>query len=119
MMLGIVDRIVGVAVGAGGALIMCWLVAGLLTSATWGSVATGIQNSGILSAMDHVMPPVPNIEAKVAGLFHDAGVPNIFADIVTPTLPQTVKPNKLGTTRRADSANRATSSRCSPAAAAV
>ncbi|MGC2176509.1 MAG: CvpA family protein [Acidimicrobiales bacterium] len=95
MMLGIVDRIVGVVVGAGGALIMCWLVAGLLTTASWGSVATGIQNSAILSAMDHVMPPVPNIEAKVEGLFHDAGVPNIFADIVTPTLPQTVKPNKL------------------------
>src|SRR5580658_4721848 len=64
MMLGIVDRIVGVVVGAGGALIMCWLVAGLLTTASWGSVATGIQNSAILSAMDHVMPPVPNIEAK-------------------------------------------------------
>jgi uncharacterized membrane protein required for colicin V production len=95
MMLGIVDRIVGVVVGAGGALIMCWLVAGLLTTASWGSVATGIQSSSILAAMDHVMPPVPTIEAKVESLFHEAGVPNIFADIVTPTLPPTVKPSKL------------------------
>jgi uncharacterized membrane protein required for colicin V production len=96
MMLGIVDRIAGVVVGAGGALIMCWLVAGLLTSTTWGSVATGIQKSSILASMDHVMPPVPNIEAKVQSLFHSAGVPNIFADVVTPTLPPTVKPDKLG-----------------------
>jgi uncharacterized membrane protein required for colicin V production len=96
MMLGIVDRIVGVVVGAGGALIMCWLVAGLLTSTTWGSVATGIQKSSILAGMDHVMPPVPNIEAKVQSLFHNAGVPNIFADVVTPTLPPTVKPDTLG-----------------------
>ncbi|HEV7958273.1 MAG TPA: CvpA family protein [Acidimicrobiales bacterium] len=95
IMLGMVDRIVGVVVGAGGALIMCWLVAGLLTNASWGSVASGIQNSSILAAMDHVMPPVPNIEAKVESLFHSAGVPNIFADVVTPTLPPTVKPNKL------------------------
>jgi uncharacterized membrane protein required for colicin V production len=95
MMLGIVDRIVGVVVGAGGALIMCWLVAGLLTSTTWGSVATGIQKSNILAGMDHVMPPVPNIEAKVQSLFHNAGVPNIFADVVTPTLPPTVKPGSL------------------------
>ncbi|MGA7835958.1 MAG: CvpA family protein [Acidimicrobiales bacterium] len=96
MMLGIVDRIVGVVVGAGGALVMCWLAAGLLTSTTWGSLSSGIEHSSILSAMDHVMPPVPNIEAKVQGLFHDAGVPNIFADVVTPTLPATVKPSKLG-----------------------
>jgi uncharacterized membrane protein required for colicin V production len=96
MMLGIVDRIVGVVVGAGGALIMCWLVAGLLTTTAWGSVASGIQKSSILAGMDHVMPPVPNVEAKVQSLFHDAGVPNIFADVVTPTLPPTVNPKKLG-----------------------
>jgi uncharacterized membrane protein required for colicin V production len=96
MMLGIVDRIVGIVVGAGGALVMCWLVAGLLTTTTWGSVATGIQKSSILAGMDHVMPPVPNIDAKVQSLFHDAGVPNIFADVVTPTLAPTVEPSKLG-----------------------
>jgi uncharacterized membrane protein required for colicin V production len=96
MMLGIVDRILGVVVGAGGALIMCWLAAGLLTSATWGSIASGIEQSSILSAMDHVMPPVPTIEARVQSLFHSAGVPNIFADVVTPTLPPTVAPSKLG-----------------------
>src|SRR3984885_14967120 len=62
MMLGIVDRIAGGVVGAGRALIIFWLVAGLLTSTTWGSVATGIQKSSILAGMDHVMPPVPNIE---------------------------------------------------------
>src|ERR1017187_2563 len=45
--LGIVDRFAGVVVGAGGALVGCWLVAGLLASATWGSVASGIQQSSI------------------------------------------------------------------------
>jgi uncharacterized membrane protein required for colicin V production len=96
MMLGIVDRVIGVVVGGGGALIMCWLVAGLLTTTAWGSVAAGIQSSSILSAMDHVMPPVPNIEGKVQSLFHDAGMPNIFADVVAPTLAPTVAPDKLG-----------------------
>lgn len=96
MMLGIVDRIAGVVVGAGGALIMCWLVAGLLVTTTWGSVASGIEKSSILAAMDHVMPPVPTVEGRVQSLFHDADIPNIFADVVTPTLPPTVKPSRLG-----------------------
>lgn len=94
-MLGPVDRIAGVVVGAVVALVLCWLVAGILSSATWGSVATQIQDSRILSAMDDVMPPVPSIDAKVAALFPGAEFPAIFDKLVQPTLRPYVQPDTL------------------------
>lgn len=95
--LGLVDRIAGVAIGVAGALVGCWLVAGLLGSTTWGSVASGIQRSSILSALDRVMPPVPSIEAKVQTLFRNADLPSVFATVIAPTLPAPyVSPKALG-----------------------
>jgi S1-C subfamily serine protease len=94
-MLGLIDRIAGIVVGALVALVMCWLVAGILSSVTWGSVASQIQQSTILSAMDSVMPPVPSIDAKVASLFPNAEFPSIFDKLVQPTLHAFVKPNDL------------------------
>jgi uncharacterized membrane protein required for colicin V production len=94
--LGLADSIAGVAVGSVGALVGCWLVAGVLGSITWGSVASGIQQSGILAAMDKVMPPVPSIEARVQTLFRNADFPTIFATVVAPTLPSNVNPKNLG-----------------------
>jgi uncharacterized membrane protein required for colicin V production len=95
--LGLVDRVAGVAIGVAGALVGCWLVAGLLGSTTWGSVASGIQRSSILSAMDRVMPPVPSIEAKVQTLFRNADLPSVFATVIAPTLPAPyVNPKALG-----------------------
>jgi S1-C subfamily serine protease len=94
--LGIVDSVGGVAIGALGALVGCWLVAGLLASTAWGSVASEIQNSKVLAAINKVMPPVPSIEAKMQSLFRNADFPSIFSSIVTPTLSVAVAPKDLG-----------------------
>jgi len=96
LLLGLVDRIVGVVIGVVTALIFCWLAAGLLATTTWGSIASGIQHSKILSTMDDVMPPVPSIVAKVEALFPKIGLPNVFARVVAPTLPTPVNPKDLG-----------------------
>ena len=95
LMLGLIDRIAGVAVGVAAALVLCWLLAGLLAGTPWASVDTAIQNSAILSALDHVMPPVPSIESRVQTLFRKAGVPAIFANVIAPTLPPPVNPKTL------------------------
>jgi S1-C subfamily serine protease len=95
LMLGLVDRIAGVAVSVAAALVFCWLVAGLLASAPAASLDSAIQNSAILSALDHVMPPVPSVESQIQFLFRKAGVPPIFADVIAPTLPQPVPPSAL------------------------
>lgn len=96
LLLGIVDRVAGAALGVVGALVICWLTAGLLVSATWGTVASGIQRPVILKTMDSVMPPVPAIEAKVETLFPNAHVPNVFANVVAPTLRRFLTPKELG-----------------------
>jgi len=93
---GVVDSAGGVVVGVVGTLVGCWLIAGLLASTAWGSLASEIQNSKVLDGINKVMPPVPSIEAKVQSLFRNADFPSIFASIVAPTLPVTVAPRKLG-----------------------
>ncbi|HVA53145.1 MAG TPA: CvpA family protein [Acidimicrobiales bacterium] len=93
---GKVDRLAGTLVGAAGALVGCWLAAGLLASTTWGSVASGIQQSSILSAMGRVMPPVPSLDAKVQSLFRNINFPNVFASVVAPSLGTYVNPKRLG-----------------------
>ncbi len=94
-MLGPIDRVAGVVVGGVVALVLCWLVAGILASVTWGSLASQIQDSSILSALDGVMPPVPSIDAKVAALFPGAEFPSIFDKLVQPTLRPYVTPDDL------------------------
>ncbi len=42
------------------------------------------------------MPPVPAIEAKVETLFPNAHVPNVFANVVEPTLRRLINPKELG-----------------------
>ena len=96
MKLGRADRVAGIVVGAAGALVGCWLAAGLLASTTWGSIAGGIQQSSILTAMGRVMPPVPSLDAKVQSLFRNINFPNVFASVVAPTLGSYVDPKRLG-----------------------
>jgi V8-like Glu-specific endopeptidase len=98
--LSIVDRSAGAVVGVAAALVGCWLVAGLLASTTWGSVAGGIQDSAVLSALDRVLPPLPSIESRVQTLFRNADLPAIFAQVVAPTLRQPVSPKDLGPVTR-------------------
>lgn len=94
--LGLIDSVAGVAVGVAGALVACWLIAGLLASASWSPVASAIQQSSILSALDKVMPPVPSFDSKVESLFRSADLPNVFATVVSPTLKQYESPDQLG-----------------------
>lgn len=94
--LGLVDRVAGVAVGVVGALVVCWMVAGLLGSTAWGSLAGEIQNSFVLRALNAVLPPVPAVESRVQALFRNADFPSIFASIVAPTLPSSGPPTHLG-----------------------
>lgn len=94
--LGVVNRIAGATLGLAGALVGCWLVAGLLASTAWGSIASGIQQSSILSAMDKIMPPVPTVESRIQSLFRKADFPDVFANLIAPSLPTPVNPTTLG-----------------------
>ncbi len=97
--LGVVDRVGGVLVGAASALVGCWLIAGLLASTTWGSVATQVQGSAILRALDGVMPPLPAVEQRVQTLLRQADLPAIFAEVIAPALTPPVALTRLPASR--------------------
>jgi uncharacterized membrane protein required for colicin V production len=85
--LGSVDRAGGAAFSAVGALIGCWLVAGLLVNVSYFSLSSAIEHSRLLTVMDRVMPPVPSVEAKVQALLRSANFPSVFAQIIAPSVP--------------------------------
>jgi S1-C subfamily serine protease len=94
--LGLVDSVVGVVVAVAGALITCWLVAALLVATSWSTVASGIQGSRILKALDTNLPTVPSAEARLQSMLHNVNFPNVFASIVAPTVPFAGPAPKLG-----------------------
>lgn len=93
--LGPIDRGAGVVVGTAASLVGCWLVAGLLASTTWGSVATEIQDSRILRGVDAVMPALPSVEQRVQTLMRQADLPAIFAQVIAPSLSAPVAIGRL------------------------
>lgn len=94
--LGVVDSVVGVAVAVAGALITCWLVAALLVATSWGAVASGIQGSRVLKALDQNLPTVPSAEARLQSMLRNVNFPNVFASIIAPTVPFSGATPKLG-----------------------
>ncbi len=81
------DRAGGAAFSAVGALVGCWLVAGVLVNVSFLSLSSAIEHSRLLAVMDRVMPPVPSVEAKVQALFRRADFPSVFAQLVAPSVP--------------------------------
>jgi uncharacterized membrane protein required for colicin V production len=93
--LGLVDSAAGVVVGVAGALITVWLVAALLVATSWSSVASGIQGSRFIKALDSSLPTVPAAEARLQTMLRNADFPNVFASIVSPTIPSSGSAPKL------------------------
>jgi uncharacterized membrane protein required for colicin V production len=94
--LGFVDSGLGVAVGVGGALLTCWLLAALLVATPWTTVAAGVQGSKIVKGLDGALPPVPSFEAKLQTLLHNANFPSVFASVVAPIVPSSGSAPTLG-----------------------
>jgi S1-C subfamily serine protease len=97
--LGLIDSIAGVVTGVAGALITVWLVAALLVATSWGTVASGIQGSRAIKALDTALPTVPSAEARFQSLLRNADFPSVFTSIVSPTIPFSSKTPKLSPNR--------------------
>ena len=87
LQLGTIDRVIGALVGAAGVVFASWLIAGMVATVAWGSIATGIQDSAVLRALNGVLPPVPAIEGRVQALLRSADLPNVFATVIAPSVP--------------------------------
>jgi S1-C subfamily serine protease len=79
--LGPLDSALGVGVAVIATLLAVWLVASVVVGSRFTSLNAEIQHSRIVRALDRVLPPVPQVFAKVEGFLNAEGFPIVFAGI--------------------------------------
>jgi S1-C subfamily serine protease len=79
--LGPVDSLLGVGVALVATLFVVWLLANelVVTPYTW--LSSAIQGSGVVHAVDDVMPPLPNVFSRVQTFLGTAGFPPVFSEL--------------------------------------
>jgi S1-C subfamily serine protease len=73
-----VDRALGGLVGGGQALLVIWLVGGLLAAGPMRSLATQAQTSLIVREMNTVLPAPTEIAVQLGRLIDDSRIPDLF-----------------------------------------
>jgi S1-C subfamily serine protease len=89
--LGPVDSVAGVGVAVVATLVAVWLVASVLSGSRFTSLASAIDDSRIVRAVDGVMPPVPTVFSRIESFLASEGFPVVFAGLP----PQTAAPVTL------------------------
>ncbi len=77
-MLGLVDRVGGVAFGGLQAVLVVWLVGGLLASSSFDALALQAQRSATVQALMGALPPPDEVIADIGGVLDQAGLPDVF-----------------------------------------
>lgn len=76
--LGAADRVAGGFVGAGQALLIVWLVGGLLAFGPVPRLAEAAQTSAAVRGLGSILPPPTEIAAELGVLLDDSGLPDVF-----------------------------------------
>ena len=87
-----VDRAVGGIVGGAQALLVIWLIGGLLAAGPIRSLATQAQTSLIVRGLDRVLPAPTEIAVQLGGLLSDTGIPNLFVGLEPLPAPPVDRP---------------------------
>jgi hypothetical protein len=74
-----VNSSLGALLGLSGTLLLCWLVAGLLSVVTWGSIGNQVNHSVIVRSLQKYLPAPPAFEGRLQSLFNTVNIPNVFA----------------------------------------
>ncbi len=90
--LGSADRFLGGFVGAGQALLVVWLIGGLLASGPMRYLATQAQTSLIVRTMSRVLPPPTEFAAELANLLNGTGIPELFVGLEPLPAPDVERP---------------------------
>jgi S1-C subfamily serine protease len=90
--LGTADRFLGGFVGAGQALLVVWLIGGLLASGPMRYLATQAQTSLIVRTMSRVLPPPTEFAADLANLLNGTGIPELFVGLEPLPAPDVERP---------------------------
>ena len=86
------DRVLGGFVGAGQALLVVWLIGGLLASGPMRFLATQAQTSLIVRTMSRVLPPPTEFAADLANILNGTGIPELFVGLEPLPAPDVERP---------------------------
>jgi S1-C subfamily serine protease len=75
------DAVGGALLGIGQAVLLIWLVGGLLAAGSPRALAREAQRSTVLRTLSGVLPPPTTVAGAVAGLLDETGAPNPFTGL--------------------------------------
>jgi S1-C subfamily serine protease len=85
-----VDAALGGIVAAAGTLVTIWLLGASLATVPQSGIGAAIQESRVIRWLDHELPPVPDVAARLGRLTDPLGFPRVFAGLEpTPAAPVT------------------------------
>ena len=89
---GTVDRAFGGFVGAAQALLVVWLIGGLLAAGPLRSLATQAQTSIVVRGLNSVLPAPTEIALELGRLLDDTGLPDLFVGLEPLPAPPVAQP---------------------------
>jgi S1-C subfamily serine protease len=81
------DRLLGGFVGAAQALLIIWLVGGLLAAGPFPQLARTANQSVVVRGVDGVLPPPTEVVGRIAGALDASGLPDVFIGLDPVPLP--------------------------------
>jgi S1-C subfamily serine protease len=79
--LGLIDSALGVGVAVIATLLVVWLAGSLIGASSFTTLASAMQNSRIVRALDNVLPQPPTIFARVETFLGHEGFPLVFSGL--------------------------------------
>ena len=89
---GTVDRAFGGFVGAAQALLVVWLIGGLLAAGPLRALATQAQTSIVVRGLNSVLPAPTEIAVELGRLLDDTGLPDLFVGLEPLPAPPVAQP---------------------------
>ena len=78
---GTLDRVLGAVVGSAQALLIVWLVGGLVAAGPSSTLASQAQTSFVVRALNGVLPAPTEMAGELAGLLDDTALPELFVGL--------------------------------------
>jgi S1-C subfamily serine protease len=99
--LRVLDAILGAAFGVIIALITVWLLASTFAHSSDTALAADIQNSRILESLDNVLPPAPDVMARLEQTLGVDNIPRVFAGLEPSPPPPVTGPDAAAVNKAA------------------
>jgi S1-C subfamily serine protease len=87
-----VDRVAGGIVGGAQALLVIWLIGGLLAAGPMRALAVQAQTSFVVRGLSGVLPPPTEIASELGQLLDDTGIPDLFVGLDPLPAPDVERP---------------------------